>query len=343
MHDSHGSRTSPVEGSGTWGDEPLRRSVVICCYTMDRWEDLQAAVNEACRQSSDRDEVIVVVDHNAALLERCRVTFSEARVVENTMQQGLSGARNRGVQEATGDLVVFLDDDAVPEPGWLEALTEPFRAAEVRAVGGSAAPRWPGGVRPRWMPAEFDWVVGCTYVGMPSDRQQVRNVMGCNMAFHRSVFEAGLSFPTDVGRTATRLDGAEETALCISLTQKWPGSTVIFEPRALVRHRVVEQRCSWRYFVRRCFAEGRSKARMSGLVGRDDALSTERAYTMRVLPRGVVRGVTDTMTGDPSGISRSAAIVLGLAVTSFGYVKGTRQSRGPGAAAAPLSTGRTRT
>lgn len=297
-------------------------SVVICCYSLQRWGDLCAAVAEVRRQASDETEIVVCVDHNAQLHDRATTELEPvARVVPNDREPGLSGARNAGLEAARGDVVVFLDDDAVPEPGWLAALAAPFRDPSIKAVGGAAAPAWPER-RPPWFPDEFDWVVGCSYRGLPETRGPVRNVMGCNMAVHASVFRAGLRFHSGVGRSATNVDGGEETELCIRVRQLWPDAQVVFEPAARVRHRVPGRRATWRYFARRCYAEGRSKARVSSYVGSQDALATEWAYTRRVLPIGVLRGIREAASGDAEGLVRSAAILAGLGITSVGYVRG---------------------
>jgi glycosyltransferase involved in cell wall biosynthesis len=296
-------------------------SVIICCYTMDRWSDLVAAVHEVERQAGDSAEVLVCVDHNDTLLRRASEALPRATVVASAHQRGLSGARNSAVEQASGDILVFLDDDAVPAEGWLRALLEPFASDDVAAVGGAATPAWPDR-RPGWFPGEFDWVVGCSYLGQPSQRAQVRNVMGCNMAFRREVFDAGLRFSPAVGRNGNDSGGCEETELCIQLRRLWPESAVVFEPGAVVRHRVPASRTSWAYFARRCYAEGRSKARVSALVGPEDALSSEWDYTRRTLPRGLVRGLRDAVTGEVRGLARSAAIVAGLGITSAGYARG---------------------
>ena len=296
-------------------------SVIICCYTMDRWDDLVAAVHEVERQAGDSAQVLVCVDHNDTLLRRAAEALPRATVVASTHQPGLSGARNSAVEQASGDILVFLDDDAVPAEGWLRALLEPFASDDVAAVGGAATPAWPDR-RPGWFPGEFDWVVVCSYVGQPAHRAEVRNVMGCNMAFRGEVFEAGGRFSRPVGRNGNDSGGCEETELCIQLRRLWPESAVVFEPGAVVRHRVPPSRTSWAYFARRCYAEGRSKARVSALVGPEDALSSEWDYTRRTLPLGLVRGLRDAVTGEVRGLARSAAIVAGLGITSAGYARG---------------------
>ena len=263
-------------------------SVIICCYTMDRWHDLVEAVHEVERQAGGSAQVLVCVDHNDTLFRRASAALPRATVVENTHQQGLSGARNSAVEQASV---------------------------------GAATPAWPTR-RPGWFPGEFDWVVGCSYLGLPVKRAKVRNVMGCNMAFRREVFEAGLRFSPAVGRNGNDSGGCEETELCIQVRRRWPESAVVFEPGAVVRHRVPPARCSWAFFARRCYAEGLSKARVSALVGPEDALSSEWDYTRRTLPRGLVRGLRDAVTGEARGLARSAAIVAGLSLTSAGYARG---------------------
>ncbi len=83
-----------------------------------------------------------------------------------------------------------------------------------------------------------------------------------------------------------------------------------------------------RFFLSRCYIEGLSKAQLEGVVGSDDGLRSERAHTLRVLPRGVARGARDTITGrDRRGILRSAAIVAGFACATAGYGVGRVRER----------------
>jgi hypothetical protein len=91
-----------------------------------------------------------------------------------------------------------------------------------------------------------------------------------------------------------------------------------------VDHRVPESRGTLRYFLERCHDEGLAKARVVvEHVGAHDGLSTERDYVARTLPRGVARGVGELVAKrDPGGLLRAGAIVAGLTVTTFGYVRG---------------------
>lgn len=297
-------------------------SVIICAYTEERWNDLVSAVDGVQRQSMPPEEIIVVIDHNPALFVRARSELRECRIIENSEPRGLSGARNSGIAVAHGDILAFIDEDAVPAPDWLKHLVRPYTDRQVAGVGGAINPMWIAG-RPAWFPQEFDWVVGCTYRGMPRSSTPVRNLIGCNMSFRREVFEAVGGFRSGIGRIGTRPVGCEETELCIRLRQHAPDQTLLYEPAAQVDHRVPAIRGRWAYFRSRCYAEGLSKALVARLVGANDGLASERTYTLRTLPQGVLRGVIDTVRqGNAAGIARAAAIIAGLATTTAGYAVG---------------------
>jgi glycosyltransferase involved in cell wall biosynthesis len=243
-------------------------------------------------------------------------------VVANRHAQGLSGARNTGVETASGDVVAFLDDDAAAEPDWLARLADAYADPAVIGAGGHVEPLWPA-ERPAGFPPEFDWVVGCSYRGLPEERAEVRNLIGANMSLRRDVLDDAGGFSSSLGRIGAVPLGCEETELCIRARRLRPGGTILHEPAARVGHRVAPVRTGWRYFRARCWAEGLSKAVVAELAGNDVGLSSERAYALRVLPGGVLRGLGDAARGDLSGALRALAIVAGLAVTAAGYAYGS--------------------
>jgi hypothetical protein len=139
-------------------------------------------------------------------------------------------------------------------------------------------------------------------------------------------------FPTGVGRAASgRPLGCEETEFCIKLAQISPHSLLVTDHRAVVSHFVPDTRRTFSYFLSRCFAEGISKAQVTAHVGSADGLSTESSYATKTLPLGVARGVADAFRGDIAGIGRASAIIIGLGVTTAGYLRGRldRGSRDP--------------
>lgn len=301
----------------------LSVSVVICAHTELRWADTLAAVASVRGQSHAAKEVIVVVDHNRALYERLKAALPDTTVVENREQQGLSGGKNTGAVLAGSQIVAFLDDDAVADTNWLKFMTDSYTEPGVVGVGGLTLPKWDTG-RPSWFPEEFDWVVGCTYVGMPTGRAPVRNLLGGNASFRREVFDTVGGFRSGIGRApGKRPLGCEETEFCIRINQQMPGAVLLFDNRARIWHRVPAARTRFAYYRARCYAEGLSKATVARSVGTADGLSSERRYTTKTLPRGVARGLADAFRGDPSGLGRAGAIVAGLAAATAGYAVGT--------------------
>jgi glucosyl-dolichyl phosphate glucuronosyltransferase len=305
-------------------------SVVICAYTEKRWQTMSRAIRVTSRQLRPVDELILVIDYNPSLLSRCIAEFPQCKVVPNTHPQGLSGARNTGLEHVSGSIVVFLDDDAVPASDWLDTLLAPYSDHRIRGVGGHARPKWIEG-RPDWFPDEFLWVVGCSHRGLPSKRYPVRNLLGATMSFRRDAFDEAGGFDERMGRVGARPVGCGETEFSIRLTDTAPDSILLYEPGAVVEQDVPGQRGSFGYFVHRCWLEGVSKADVARRVGSSKALSSERHYARRVLPTGVCRGVLDALGGDVWGIARSLAIIAGLAVTTAGYGRGVlSRRRSPG-------------
>lgn len=295
-------------------------TVVICTYTAKRWTNLTAGVEEVVRQLRPGDELLVVVDHAAELFARVQAELPGCRVLSNSHGQGLSGARNSGVDAALGAVVAFLDDDALPGTGWLESLRTPFVDPTVTGVAGAVQPDWEGGRPPRWFPPEFGWVVGCDYVGLAPGGAQVRNPIGASMALRRAPVVAVGGFSELVGRVGALPVGCEETELGIRLAQADRSVRIVRDTSGSVAHLVPAERQRLRYFVSRCYHEGRSKAVLSGLVGTQEGLAAERTYASRTLPVGIVKHAAAVLRGDLSGLARSAAIVLGLGTTALGYL-----------------------
>jgi GT2 family glycosyltransferase len=299
----------------------LSVSVIVCAYSEERWDALAAAVAALEQQTQPPSEIVLSIDHNPDLLGRARNAFGSVHVVPNEEQPGLSGARNTGIRHASGDIIAFIDDDALPEPQWLEELVTAFDDPVVVGAGGVALPSWLDGSRPDWLPPEMDWVVGCSYVGLPDGVAEIRNPIGANMAFRADALAAVGGFVDGVGRVQAIPLGCEETELSIRVRRD-TGGTILHVPRARVMHRVPRARVTWRYFLSRCWHEGVSKAFVARRTGATHALSSERRYAIRTLPRGFFAGLGKGLTGDLGGVARAAAILTGLIVTTAGYARG---------------------
>jgi hypothetical protein len=300
-------------------------TAVVCAYTERRWTQTRAALQSVLRQRPAPQQVLLVVDHNPPLAERASGELADAgiTVLESSGAPGLSGARNTGLAAASQPVTVFLDDDAEARPGWLESLIRPYSAAEAVATGGSVHPRWPNaGLRPRWLPPEFDWVVGCSYRGLPDTVSVVRNPIGANMSLRTALaLEVG-GFDDTVGRVGTNPRGCEETELSIRLTASRPGSAVFYVPDAAVDHHVTEERIQLGYFLRRCWHEGMSKADVVRLAGSAAGLERERRHTAVVIPAALIRELRGFVTGDADAGRRMVTAVTGLSAAAGGYFAG---------------------
>lgn len=302
---------------------PPSLAVVICCYTERRWKDLLAAVESVELQRLPPRRTVVVVDDDPALYARVREGVRGVTAVLKRGGQGLSAARNAGVAVTTEDVVAFLDDDAVAHPSWLARLVEHYADPDVLGVGGAVEPDFAAG-RPAWFPREFDWVVGCSYRGLPKELAPVRNFIGANMSFRRYVFDAVGGFDGAVGRVGSSPTGCDETELCIRILERMPRGRLLYDPLAVVRHRVPQVRARWPYFWRRCWAEGRSKAIVASAHPGPRALSSERTYTLAVLPGAFARALAEAAAGrDRAALGRAGAIAGGLTATTAGYVAPT--------------------
>ena len=324
---------------------------MICTFADERFGQLVAAVRSLHDQRLRPDEIIVVVDHNPMLLTRVRRELPsrlagtldgapQLIVTANAHARGLSGGRNTALELTTCAFVAFLDDDAEADATWLETLRDRLRAPNVVGAGGRVEPLWEGDRRPPWFPPEMDWVVGCTYRGVPSATAVVRNPFGGAMMVRRNPVQAAGGYSEQLGRTGTYPSGGEETELCIRLRRRDPSAVLVFEPATCIYHHVPRQRMSLRYLLRRCYAEGRSKAVVRRLSGARGALGTERSYALRTLPAGVVEGVAALRHGDIDAARRAAVIVLGLSAAVAGFAAQTVRSSRDARGGTPADTGR---
>lgn len=300
-------------------------SVIICAYTERRYYEILAAAKSVWAQDYPGPvELVVVVDHNELLLKRLSRELTQAKVIESAGSKGLAGGRNTGISNASGSVVVFLDDDAYADQHWLCCLVAPYTDPAVIATGGWIIPYWPDR-RPRWFPEEFDWVLGCSYRGLPKVVSEVRNVIGASMSFRAEAFRVAGLFSEGLGRVGTLPLGCEETEICIRARRHIAGARILHVPGAVAYHRVSADRLSPTYFFHRCWSEGLSKGAVAHLVGSSEALASERRYCSRTLPSGVLKGIAAVAKGDAYGPVRAAMIVAGLVVTVAGYVVGRRR------------------
>ena len=244
-------------------------SIVICTHRSERYEDFEEAVNSLLSQSYNNLEIIVVVDGNKELYDKIQKSGIEeadkveVKVILNEENMGLSESRNKGIKEAKGDVIAFFDDDAVADGVWLKELERMYREYDAIAAGGKLLPRWIT-KKPKLLPEEYYWLIGATHRGFPEEVTEVRNTFGSNISFKADVLRELEGFRSEMGVKGKGLLQGEETELCERMREKF-GRGVVYNPDAIVYHKVFPERLRMRFLLRRAFWQGYSKRVMKEL------------------------------------------------------------------------------
>jgi len=242
----------------------VHASIIIC--THNRADLLRQTLPEVCRQQCAGAQFEVVVIDNAST-DRTRQVVEEVRETLQfpikyylEPQLGLSSARNAGVEQAAGDILIFTDDDAIPQPGWLENIIKPFADQSVVATGGDVEPVWPEGAPPVWLHPYLQDYLGIIrfYLAAGTELSYPRFPFGVNIAFRKSAVREAGGFSASLGRSGNSLLSGEETELCIRLANA--GRKIVYAPGAVVRHIMAQGRISKAWFRKRSDIQGVSKA-----------------------------------------------------------------------------------
>jgi glycosyltransferase involved in cell wall biosynthesis len=240
------------------------------------------------RQTFPAAEIILVLDPLKKLVEFYKSQVPHDVKIITSREAGLSSARNAGVEEARGEIIAFIDDDAIAEEKWLGNLVRNYEDPLVLGVGGLIKPVWES-KRPSWFPEELDWIIGCSYKGLPENKAIIRNPIGCNMSFRKSVFEKAGYFGIDIGRVGSNLGSHEDTEFSIRITEKIPSHKILYDPTAVVYHKVPKSRTKMNYVARRSFAEGVSKAFFSRRKSNPTSiLLVEKNYLRHLFSLGIL-------------------------------------------------------
>lgn len=300
----------------------LKVTAIICCYTLDRLQDIHAAVRSVFGQTRKPDELLIAIDHNRELLARLEQELDPSvRFVLNDGLQGLSETRNVAARAATGDVLAFVDDDAIAEPDWLEKLAAPFSNPKVVAVGGEVVPLWQNGGGPGWLPEELYWIVGCSYKGMPVRDNCIRNPLGCNMAFRKEALEQAGMFEVYIGGIGQRLKGGEEAELCLRMARRLPGCLIVYEPQSVIHHKVPTSRTNFKWAITKSHQEGACKAKVDkfGQAHSEEPLATENSYLRYLLLSAVPKRLVRFYS--LQGWLQAGAILLSVAAVGVGYLR----------------------
>ena len=243
-------------------------SIVVTSYTLDRLKDISELLDSIKAQTYDHTETIFVIERSRELYDRVQAYAEEKavpnmEVVFNHGEPGLSAARNVGVKQAKGDIIAFVDDDALLFPDWAEEMVKTYEDSSAIGATGAVLPLWKD-VPMGWFPDEFDWVFGCSNFSGLMEKQEARNVFGTNMSFGREAFDSSGLFLNHLGAKGGGESGkhelvGDETELSIRVRRK-TGKRLLFNPSVKVKHKVYKYRITPMFIARRAYWEGYTKA-----------------------------------------------------------------------------------
>ncbi|HEY7090889.1 MAG TPA: glycosyltransferase [Tepidisphaeraceae bacterium] len=243
-------------------------TVVICTYNRaDLLPGLFASLRSQ-RAPDGRPVSFVFIDNNscddtAAVVQQESASFPHQVRLIREPRQGLAFARNRGIREARGEWLVFLDDDALPDPDWLHNLIRGIERLGCKAGGGSIIPLWPRRT-PRWIArsgpysrprlfASYDLGTQCMLLAHGG-----RAPFGGNMIFHTTLAPELLKFDSRLGKVKESGAGGEEGDV---FERVWEaGLEVGYVGNAVVRHPVDSARFAIASAVRFMYQSGKSDA-----------------------------------------------------------------------------------
>ena len=297
-------------------------SVIICTHSLDNKQILMDAVDSILNQTLKELEIIVVVDGSEELYKRITEVYDaeeRVKVVAIKENMGICSARNTGINAAQGDLVVFSDDDAVAEKRWIENLVDTYQKHDAIAVGGRILPIWLS-KQPDYFPDELGWLVGITYEGFAEERVvEVRNTFGPNMSFKKSVFDKIGLFTEEFGFSKKGLSclQGEEAEFALRMKQEL-GQGVIYNPRAVVYHKIPAWKTERRILLRRAFYQGYSKALLKRFSPSPDTLTTEEYYLKDLFFKYIPRRIKRVFSASNYVIELKRLSILIASVSSVG-------------------------
>ncbi|MCI5207837.1 MAG: glycosyltransferase [Candidatus Electrothrix sp. ATG2] len=196
-------------------------SVIVPAWNAEK--TLALCLRSLIRQtfSRDRYEIIVVDDGSTDRTAEIARQFSVAYYHQEN--QGPAAARNAGVNLTQGNLVFFTDADCVPDPNWLEEMAAPFARPDVAAVKGAYRTEQKGLIA-RFAQVEFE-----ERFTMLEQRESIDMVDTYSAGFRKEIF-------LELGGFDTRFPKANNEDTEFSYRMAAQGYTMVFTPRALVRH-----------------------------------------------------------------------------------------------------------
>ncbi len=300
-------------------------TVVIPAYDFNKVGFLIDSINSVLKQNYDNFDILVITEGNK-LTSHIESTYMDSERVSIVQIQndkgGISVARNEGFKHAEGDIIAYIDSDAVADENWLHEINKSYNQNNnIISVGGKSKANWLSG-KPWYLPEEFLWLVGVTHEGHASHGSIIRNTFGCNMSFKKDVLKSTNGFDMNLGKShGFNLQG-EEPDLGIRLYNKYNTGTY-YNENAVVHHSVEEHQTKLSWLCKRAYLQGITKYMINNKYS-DNSLGTENDYLSFLFLHQIPNYVYSIIHRD--NIKESAGSIIGIFLFTFlvfiGYIRG---------------------
>jgi len=244
----------------------MNASIIIPTRNRSKW--ITSAIQSFVEQDFPSSQYEIIVVDNGSTDNTREITEQAASLNKNNIryiyepEPGLLSGRHRGASEATGEILVFVDDDIEAVNGWLSAIMAEFEDETVHMVGGPSLPRYEVNL-PQWIDKYCSWKeeqLTCgslSLLNKGSERMEIDPVFvwGLNLAIRKkTLFELGGFHPDNISKHLQHFQGDGETGLAMKVKEKRPKA--VYTPGAKVYHYIPRERLTVTYFEKRFFYQG---------------------------------------------------------------------------------------
>lgn len=225
--------------------------------------------------------------------------------------KGSSFARNRAIDESAGEVILFIDDDALAEPDWAVRMLAAMEHRSLDGACGMVLARWPSVEPPRWLGPRL-WVKLAVHDPVviarvtTAENESLANYFSANAGFRRHTFERFGKFREDLGVVGDNPLSGEDTEFFARIIKG--GGAMGFVPEAVVHHMIGAERTRRGYLLKKSFAYGVGSAFAGG-----------RSHNrLDKLAKNVVRTVAAALRADAEGVMYHGCECANF----FGYWRG---------------------
>jgi glycosyltransferase involved in cell wall biosynthesis len=308
----------------------VKVSIITTVYTPERLKDITELLDSLNAQTYKNTETLIVAERLPELADSIKKYIAEKgypnmRVLFNEGEWGSYPSRNLAIGEAKGDIIAFVDDDALPFPDWVEQTVKVYgEDSSVIGVTGPILPLWQDRSMD-WFPRELYWIFSCTYREVVG-RAEVRNGFCTNLSFLREAFDSCGLFKSSLvgegwGKSDWQQPAAQETEFCLR-AKKGTGKRIVHDPGVRVRHKVYSYRLGSRFLARRGYWEGYAKAMLKHWYHPydEEVLSTEYELLRYMLLKLLLRIVGRLFRQPATAWRQLWALIVVLSGVAGGYL-----------------------